>query len=112
MNRLRELRQASGILQKELAEYLNTTQATLSNWESGKHEPDTDSLLRIAKYFEVPTDYLLGMSDNRFLIIRTKKEPTPRERLANELLTMLEGVPNEKLSKVMNAFQSMIDAMV
>lgn len=36
---------------------------TVSFWESGQREPDLDSLVMIARYFDVSADYLLGLSD-------------------------------------------------
>jgi len=49
--------------QIDLADQLGITQATLSNWERGIHDPDNDTLLTLSKLFGVSTDYLLGVSD-------------------------------------------------
>lgn len=95
MNRLKELRQRTGIRQKELAEHLNTTQATLSNWESGKHDPDSKSLLTLADYFGVSTDYLLGKSDKT----RPHSEVLPLttdEFLASQGITKSEHIATLK----------------
>lgn len=48
---------------KELAKELNTTDATISNWENGVNEPKISYLKAIAVYFDVSADYLLGLSD-------------------------------------------------
>jgi len=60
---LKELRLAEGISQRELGKRLNVCNQTVSFWESGQREPDLDSLLKIAKYFQVSADYLLGLDD-------------------------------------------------
>ena len=64
MFRLSELRQMSGITQKQLAQHLGVSQNTLSYWESGKFEPDISTLINISKFFNVTVDYLVGVSDN------------------------------------------------
>jgi len=46
--------------QKELAKHLQIADSTLSYWEMGKYEPDTDALMRLSRFFSVPIDYILG----------------------------------------------------
>ena len=60
---IKELRLEEGISQRELGNRLNVCNQTVSFWESGQREPDLDTLLKIAKYFEVTTDFLLGNED-------------------------------------------------
>lgn len=61
--RLKELRVEAGLRQCELAQSLNVDQRTVSNWEKGVREPNIDTIIRIAKYFETSADYLLGLID-------------------------------------------------
>lgn len=61
--KLKELRTARNLKQSELAEYLSVDQRTISNWECGTNEPTFEVLKKLAKYFEVSTDYLLGLID-------------------------------------------------
>lgn len=63
-NRVRELRRAKGVTQAELARVIGVAQNTLSYWEQGKYDIDTDSLQRIADYFDCSVDYLLVRSDS------------------------------------------------
>lgn len=63
-NRLIELRKRNRLTQSDLAKVLNVTQAAVGNWELGKRDPDYDTLSRIADYFHVSVDYLLGRSDD------------------------------------------------
>ncbi len=60
---LAKLRKERGILQKELANYLNVTVATISNYEKGVHSPDIYTLVQIADFFDVSTDYLLQRTE-------------------------------------------------
>jgi len=61
--RLRELRTDKGMSMKQLAKELNTTDAAISNWENNINEPKITYLKVIALYFDVSTDYLLGLED-------------------------------------------------
>ena len=62
--RLRELRKAKGISQLKLALDLNTSQNTISRYETGEREPGLVELIKIADYFNVSVDYLLERTNN------------------------------------------------
>lgn len=62
---LAKLRKEKGVLQKEVATYLNVTVATISNYEKGVHAPDLNTLIMLADFFDVSTDYLLQRTDYR-----------------------------------------------
>ena len=64
MIRVRELREKIGLQQKQLAIDLGVSQPTVCDWEGGKKEPSFRSAIKIAEYFNVSTDYLLGRSDD------------------------------------------------
>lgn len=61
--RLKNLRESKGLKQTELAEKLNLTSAALSQYEKGVREPNSEMLKKIADYFDVSTDFLLGRID-------------------------------------------------
>lgn len=71
---LARLRKERGILQKELAAYLNVTVATISNYEKGVHTPDYETLVKLADFFDVSTDYLLHRTDYRASIDSLNKK--------------------------------------
>ena len=60
---LKELRLERQLTQSELADLLIVNQRTISSWETGIREPDYEMLVKIAKFFDVTTDYLLGVED-------------------------------------------------
>ena len=62
--RLKELRKKKGISQLRLATDLNTTQNTISRYETGEREPGIAELIKIAEYFNVSVDYLIGRTEN------------------------------------------------
>ena len=68
MNRIKELRLRENLKQTELADALGISQATLSNWERGDFEPDNESVIKLADFFNVNIDYLLCRSDVSLVI--------------------------------------------
>lgn len=60
---IRELRDSFNINQVELAKNLGVTKQCVSNWENDNILPSIDMLIKISKFFNVTTDYLLGLSD-------------------------------------------------
>ena len=61
--RLQQLRKERGLKQSELASILNTTQRRISYMELGKVEPDIETLVLLAKFYDVSTDYIIGIKD-------------------------------------------------
>ena len=66
MENLKELRKQRGITQRDLAQYLGVSISTFSGWETGVYEPDHAHLCKIADYFGVTVDELLGRSPQLF----------------------------------------------
>lgn len=63
--RIRELREDNDILQKDIAKLLNTTQQHYSRIENGSTEITADRIITLAKYYNVTSDYILGLSDEK-----------------------------------------------
>ena len=61
--RITELRYEKGLSQINFAKILNVTQSTVAKWERGEREPNFEMLVQLAKFFNVSTDYLLGLED-------------------------------------------------
>ena len=65
--RIKQLRMERGWNQVELAEKLNISKQSVSNWENDNIQPSIEMLLKIAHLFSVSTDYLLGEDSRTFL---------------------------------------------
>ena len=65
MNRLKFLRNEKGENLEKIAKYLDVSIQTISNYENEKREMTPDTIIKLAEYFNVSTDYLLGKSDIR-----------------------------------------------
>ena len=61
--RLRDLREDNDLTQKTLAEYLHIRQNTYSQYETGQRQLPIDILVKLAKYYNTSTDYLLGLTN-------------------------------------------------
>lgn len=60
MLRLRELRKQRGVSQVDLSKVIGVAQPTYSGWESGKFQIDDENKIKLADYFGVTVDYLMG----------------------------------------------------
>nr|WP_025908623.1 helix-turn-helix transcriptional regulator [Priestia flexa] len=72
--RLATLRKEKGISQYEFADRIGFSRGQVANYEQGKREPDYETLQKIADFFNVSTDYLLGRTDNPDLIEEKNEE--------------------------------------
>ncbi len=61
--RLKSLRMEKGIGQNKLAEDLSLSNASISYWENCKQEPCASAIYKLANYFDVSADYLIGLID-------------------------------------------------
>lgn len=61
-SRISELRRKRNLTQADLADRLNMSTSSIAMWEVGKRDPDSEKLTELANFFNVTTDYLLGLS--------------------------------------------------
>ena len=82
-NRIRDLREDMDLRQIDVALATGIDQKTLSNYETGKTNPDSSSLIRLADFFGVTIDYLVGYSN---INIKSNKDISARlERIVSEI---------------------------
>jgi transcriptional regulator with XRE-family HTH domain len=62
-DRLRSLREAQKLTQKDLADRLHISESQIFRYEKDEIEPRADVVVKIAEFFNVTADFLLGMSD-------------------------------------------------
>lgn len=98
-----QLRTERGVYQRELAEYLSVSVGTISNYENGVHCPDLKALCRIAEYFHVSADYLLGLTANAMPIDSLNIKLSNECTVGNVLNTILElsQSSRQKMAKYM-----------
>lgn len=81
MNRIRDLREDADLNQSEVAQAIGVDQRTLSNYETGKTNPDSYAIIKLAEFFNVSTDYLLGVEDRDTRSRRTANIKRMEKRL-------------------------------
>ncbi len=98
--RLKELREWKGLTQNEVANAVGGTQSNLAKWEKEKVQPAADMIIKLADFFEVSTDYLLGREDDFGNITMQSSASSPiGEKLTDNertLLNWFRGLPSEK----------------
>lgn len=63
IDRLKALRKRKGLSQEDIAPKVGVKYGTYRNWEQGVRDPGTEALIRLAEFFDVSVDYLLGQSE-------------------------------------------------
>ena len=71
---IKKLRMAQGLNQVEFAKCLSVTKQCVSNWENDNVVPSIEMLCKIADFFKVSTDYLLGRSEQRAIDVSNLTE--------------------------------------
>ena len=109
--RLVELRKLKKMTQKELAQRIHISRDTYAQYEIGRRKPDYDTLIKIADFFGVSTDYLLGVTDN----------PSRDENKEQKLKEFLEQpgvpydentyIPEEKLKALRELLESVAEKL-
>ena len=61
--KLKDLREDADIKQKDIADYLHIKQNTYSQYENGQRQLPIEVLVALAKYYDVSTDYILGLTN-------------------------------------------------
>ena len=65
--RLKDLRTAKNLTMEQLGNEIGSTRATISNFENGQRKPSLDMLIKLADYFDVSIDYLVGRTEDPLL---------------------------------------------
>jgi Predicted transcriptional regulators len=112
MNRIKELRKKEKLTQEAFCKIIGITQGALSGWENERYEPDLKSVHKMAGFFKVSVDYLLGGDINQSKTLNAAAELTEEDKMdiayhldimlknldANEGL-MFDGEPMNKRTK-------------
>ena len=93
MNRLRDLREDRDLRQVDVSEAVGIDQRTLSNYETGKTNPDSFAIIKLCDFYNVSADYLLGRDFNG-------------NSTKDEIIDRLEKVQKE-ISIIMNDIKSL-----
>jgi transcriptional regulator with XRE-family HTH domain len=111
--RLTKLRKEVGLIQQQLADELYISRDTYAQYEIDRRSPDYETLTKIADYFHVSTDYLIGRTDVRSVVHSENASVTKKDvdGAALAALKELGGIDEKILRKivketVMEAFEA------
>ena len=104
--KLKELRKSAGFNQTIVANALGINYFTLGKWEQGRAEPSAVDLVRLADYFDVTVDFLLGRTDEFNVVQNGNKETEQNSELERKILAVVreypKGYEEEALRSVQN----------
>lgn len=101
---LAQLRKERGLLQKEVATHLNMTVATVSNYEKGVHLPDLNTLILLADFFDVSTDYLLQRTNYK-ASIDTLNHPLSADYTVSDLLNTVMELDAHNMQALLDYYE-------
>lgn len=70
--RLSELRKTKGVSQQVVADFVDVDRSTYSRYENGEVRPDINTITKLAGYFGVSTDYLLGIDNQPKRVLKKR----------------------------------------
>ena len=104
---IKELRDEKDIKQKDLALYLGVSPSTVGMYEQNRRTPDSEMILKLADFFNVSTDYLLGKSN-----IRNPEQLSGRTTRKKEVETIAAHLEDKDIpAKKMKLLKSYIDTL-
>lgn len=90
------LRIEKGLCQKEVASHMNVTTATISNYETDRHFPDAEKLCKLADFYGVTVDYMLGRTTYRYDPQQLSRPLTDNYTVSDLINTSLDLSPKHK----------------
>lgn len=107
-----ELRKDLRLKQTDVAAYLGVSAGTISNYECGRYEPDLGTVRQLSKLFNVTSDYLLGLTDNKYTTLQLKRAFGSHSTLEDclSVLQRLNKVDQNALEIVLQTFKEKYDA--
>lgn len=117
-NRIRELRKERKLTMKQLGERLGLAESTISQYETGKREPDHKTLVKISEFFHVSVDYLLGHVSEPWFYLDTERilreinsydEEMPQDASKQHLLTAFDQLNEEGQTKAVERVEELTE---
>ena len=106
MNIVKELRLSKGIQQKELAIEIGVSNATVSDWEHQRKNPSGERLRRLAEFFGVDPDVILGVASNEKYLKKSETQRTDADHIVERILEGL-GPKSPEIRIVSGAMEKM-----
>ena len=98
-NRIKEIRQEKKLSQKDLAKKLNISQQAISLYEKGDREPKLETWQKLADFFHVPKEYLMGLNNDRVTLTINDLNPAEKDAYKHITAMLSEDYPKGSISK-------------
>ncbi len=110
-DRLKSLRKESGLTQDEFSKQTGIGRSAVGMYEAGKRAPNYETLSKVARFFHVSTDYLLGRTDTPAEPPTHKTEPSARKPhdVQQQLRSLLADLAPDSACTVCNGHESLDD---
>lgn len=108
--KFKELREEKGLRQKDIAKFLNISTSAYGYYEQGKRNPDTETIKKLADFFNVSTDYLFGRTNikkntlcdyNKYKSLKETDEKIIERLLEEEIIKKDEPIPQVVFDKIL-----------
>lgn len=96
-DRLKSIRLENDMTQEELGNLLNKSKNNISQYETGKREPDLDTLDIISDYFKVSLDYLLGKTDDQIPVRNVDQDLHDELDVETKWLNFLKNLSGDSM---------------
>lgn len=100
-----ELRKDRHLSQTELAKLMSLSSATISNYETGRHDPSLETVVWLAEFFGVTTDYLLGRTSDS-ISAKTLEQEFAHGKTVGEIIDLLLSLSGENRELAENVLQA------
>ena len=107
MEKLRYLRKKQNYSMKKLGEIIGVSESTISLYENGHRQPDFNTLIKLADYFNVTVDYLIGRENEKTILQSTTHTPALTQ-FENELLTIFRKMDIHAQNKLIGYAYALI----
>lgn len=106
--RIKELRKSKKMSQSELGKFIGVSQTTVTAWENGRAEPSSSYVAKLATFFNVSTDYLLGRdskeddlktADKNVQLIAAHIDDGTTPEEMNDILTYIDFIKSKREKK-------------
>ncbi len=106
--KLIECRENLSLTQKALSELTDIPQSTIARWEVNKNQPKAEEIAKLSKFFEVTSDYLLGI-ENDFGVIEYKSQPKKTSQEDEEMQQFWNALRIEYKWKLIGRAAAMLE---
>lgn len=108
---LKELRKSNNMSQQELAEALNLTRQSISNYETGKRIPSKNKLEIIAEYFNVDMNFLYGktLQNNKYFYLKDTHQKVLTSNKIEDLLKDAESLSDSQINLLISIIREFKD---